>query len=64
MIFTYDSSANFIFKFEAAQDTNMLANSTVEEQVHYTTSTPLNKGSQNSAGRSNRPRYTPQQTLL
>lgn len=45
--------------FEAAQDTNMLANSTVEEQVHYTTSTPLNKGSQNSAGRSNRPRYTP-----
>lgn len=50
--------------FEAAQDTNMLANSTVEEQVHYTTSTPLNKGSQNSAGRSTRPRYTPQQTLF
>ena len=46
--------------FEAAQHTNMLlANSTIEEQVHYTTSTPLNKGSQNSPGRSTRPGYPP-----
>ena len=44
--------------FEAAQHTNiLLANSTIEEQVHYTTSTPLNKGSQNSASRSTRPEY-------
>ena len=46
--------------FESAQHTNMLlANSTIEEQVHYTTSSPLDKGSHNSPGRSNRPGYPP-----
>lgn len=33
----------------------LLANSTTEEQVHYTTSTSVNKGTQNSPGRSTRP---------
>lgn len=51
--------------FEAAQHTNMLlASSTIEEQVHCTTSMPLNKGSQNSSGSSARSGYPPQQTLF
>ena len=37
--------------FEAAQHTNtLLASSTIEEQVHYTASTSLNKGTQNYPG--------------
>jgi len=46
--------------FEVAQHTNtLLASSTIEEQVHYTTSTSLNKGTQNYPGRSTRPPNRP-----
>ena len=58
--FTFAFVVSQDVSFEAAQDTNMLlANFTIEEQVHYPTSTPLNKGGQNSPGRSTRPRYPP-----
>ena len=46
--------------FEATQHTNtLLASSTIEEQVHYTMSTSLNKGTQNYPGRSTRPPNRP-----
>ena len=46
--------------FEAAQRTNtMLASSTIEEQVHYTTSTFLNKGTHSYPGRSTKPPNRP-----
>ncbi|KAL9983052.1 hypothetical protein ACROYT_G005176 [Oculina patagonica] len=46
--------------FEAAQHTNtLLASSTLEEQVHYTTSTFLNKGTHSYPSRSTKPPNRP-----
>ena len=59
-LFTLPFVVSQAISFEAAQHTNtLLASSTIEEQVHYTTSTCFNKGTHSYPGRSPKPPNRP-----